>query len=1315
MAPSSHDPKRPVSTSRYASRARATGASPRQKTVRVFATALLMVGGVAFAAGWNPPTPSEHKFTEVSDYDPATDSGCTNSGEGCHGAETEYMDFNVYHPDAECTACHEYDGVGCIPCHGPEQRECAACHDGTMENAADCVRLSDPYPNGHYRETSHTAMGTDMTRPVKAAVDGTAQLTCEDCHERDLLRAHTGVPVADSSEYGDSVGCGECHNDDRSHGLREVSGDWADRSCEACHDDDSSTPMHDLTVAGSTESSSAAGCGSSGLGCHQDRDLHAMHPNEPAGCSGNAAENEPGCHDLQIESHAPDAAGCGQGSAGGCHTKYPAADYGHEEDREVHSPATGRPARLTTYGGVPCGGCHRMDPSGTSLVEEHTVSTSARTEVAGDVCRNCHNHAASQAALEDEWDDRDNAGSCDACHGTNGLDEAHAGNVEAMHTAAGSAGCGSTGAGCHPSSDLSAVGEPQSGGLHASCLRCHDWTRSGGNMAYSPTASTCGDGRSCHSGGYSPVTSVHVSTDGTDAHHTAGTSQARMSFTDTASGVVSECADCHSMTLGYEHARPNASIARNTCLGCHNASESTAQVVKWSWETGFANRGCEACHGVQGMPARHAGIEKAHAAQQIDRNGKPTEMYCTRSGCHGSGDVRVIHAGIGCAMCHSADGDIVARKTMTCGGVDGQDACHTGADKHYDMDAKHQAAQLDRYGDAAEEYCNRPGCHASGDVRELHPEARCSTAGCHVEGGPTYMTCGGVDGQDACHTGADKHYDMDAKHQAQQLDRNSNEVEEYCNRPGCHASGDVRELHPEARCSTAGCHLEGGPTYMTCGGAEGLEGACHTGADKHYDMDAKHQAAQLDRYGDAAEEYCNRPGCHASGDVRELHPEARCSTAGCHVEGGPTYMTCGGVDGQDACHTGADKHYEKDAKHQAAQLDRYGDPVAEYCNRPGCHASGDVRSIHSATSCSTAGCHVEGGPTYMTCGGVDGQDACHTGADKHDDMDAKHQATELDPAGIATPGTCVSSGCHGTVDARSLHPTAHCSTSGCHVTGGPTYMSCGGASGGASCHYAYSSAQHFADHSADMSGTVGGVLYGLGENVGCFGCHAADLRIEHTVRLGDMEGGGASVCRVCHYDATDPGTNAYAGLSAITSAVATGDRRCVACHANAAGVDGGSAVAGPLAICTPTAPPPAIAGIAQTTDDAPDGRISLEGLRSVPLTESATAQAADGLRPVGDRTTLDLTPQPSDDATRSTESSETPGSDTPAEDEDGDDPSSESNEPAPAPADPPVPGDHGDDDPCPQMDETVLSTTTVPVPQSAHDTRICLNCHVAKE
>ena len=170
--PKQRTPKRnysavPAASSATNKRAVEHARRAKQQKIAIVIIALL---SIVFAASYVPAGETVHTFTEVSDYNPIRESGCTNSGDGCHGVETSYQNFQDYHPDTECTTCHEYQGVGCIPCHGPQQHECTACHDGSMEGASDCVRLSDPYPNGHYRETTHTAMGTEVDRTMRIAV-----------------------------------------------------------------------------------------------------------------------------------------------------------------------------------------------------------------------------------------------------------------------------------------------------------------------------------------------------------------------------------------------------------------------------------------------------------------------------------------------------------------------------------------------------------------------------------------------------------------------------------------------------------------------------------------------------------------------------------------------------------------------------------------------------------------------------------------------------------------------------------------------------------------------------------------------------------------------------------------------------------------------------------------------------------------------------------------------------------------------------------------------------------------------------------------
>ena len=536
------------------------------------AVAAIVIGGLAFAAGWNPPTNTVHSFSEASDYNARRESGCTNSGDGCHGFDERRRDFNTYHPETACKTCHEYTGVGCIPCHGPSQRECTGCHDGTMPGASDCVRLSDPYPTGHYRESLHTAMGTDMRQVMRTVDGGEAQATCRDCHSRDLKTAHTGVPEVEGSDYGTDIGCAECHNDVQSGALEQVKTDWPLHRCEDCHGEKVRAPMHAADFApSSVEGSGTAGCGDTGIGCHSGNQLHALHPNAPKTCSGSAEDAEPGCHDLTVQAPKPTQTACGGGD-GTCHPAYLNTEYSHKNDAEVHTAAAGRQGAAT--------------------------------------------------------------------------------------------------------------------------------------------------------------------------------------FTDRTSGVTVTCAVCHSMDIGVEHTRPTSALAGDACLGCHNADETTAAVVKASWAERETAKACTACHG-DGI---HGGIDSAHTATQLDRlSGEPIDGSCVRAGCHATADVRALHASRGCTLsgCHSKSGRISGSAPMSCGGPEGTEgACHVGADKHRTFYAKHTGVELDRItGEPVPGSCVRAGCHPNTSVYELHHDVGCAIAGCHVEGGPSgIVSCGGPEGTEgACH------------------------------------------------------------------------------------------------------------------------------------------------------------------------------------------------------------------------------------------------------------------------------------------------------------------------------------------------------------------------------------------------------------------------------------------------------------------------------------------------------------------------------------------------------------------------------------
>jgi len=633
---------------------------------------LLAIAAIAFGVGWNPPHDKTHTFSSASDYNSTKESGCTNSGSGCHGSEVSYQDFNTYHPDTQCGVCHSWQGVACIPCHAPNKNhECPLCHDGSMKRAPDVVRITDNYPNGHYRETTHTAMGDDYGSAMRAEPTGKASATCADCHSRDLRKAHTAVAVIAGSTYGTDIGCGECHNDVRSFGQAEVVANWKTRTCEACHKVGSSTPMHPTKLAGAAKATDSPGCADSGSGCHEGEDLHLSHVDLPKRCSGSAAKGEPSCHKLGTEALAPTATSCGGTADSSCHRAGTSGSYQHD-DSDAHSP-TDDTAASAVFDGVPCGSCHYMAADGKSLTTEHTQPTSAMTLVPDNECQNCHNSPASADAIDDEWAARDTADACQACHGHAGLAGVHDADVSEEHTVGGSEGCASSGPGCHPTSNLA------SSGLHSTCLHCHDRTGAGANGPYDPDKGTCGTGRDCHNR-FDPETSAHKGARGTDDLHEAGVEQRRANYRDLKTGVDTPCGSCHDMTLGTEHTRPSVKDPwKNSCTGCHN-TEPSPSVVKSGWPDRDTDSACAACHETSGAGGMHDKIDTAHVATELGTDGLPAPGSCLKSGCHSSNDLRQLHASAGCAVtgCHSSKGSISGRDLKSCGGLNEISGCHAG-------------------------------------------------------------------------------------------------------------------------------------------------------------------------------------------------------------------------------------------------------------------------------------------------------------------------------------------------------------------------------------------------------------------------------------------------------------------------------------------------------------------------------------------------------------------------------------------------------------------------------------------------------------
>ncbi|MEI8080695.1 MAG: cytochrome c3 family protein, partial [Actinomycetes bacterium] len=451
----------------------------------------------------NHGSATAHTFSAASDYDNATVAGCTNSGSGCHGTDATHANFASYHPAAGCLAgpCHTSPSKGEFTSTS-QSHECVSCHDNGYTGAPDVVALAAASPNGHYNETTHTASGLDAT----VSSGGSASATCATCHDpspasglKGLVAQHTNITRIADSPYGTTIACVECHNDIRAGGNAEVLAKWTNNTCADCHKIGSSAPQHSAT-APVVDATSSESCGASGTNCHTTYDVHALHKNAAGGCTLT------GCHDATKQGLKPTTKTCGQ--VGGCHATYTSTTHAHASDAALHAP-TNTAQASATFAGNTCGACHVVAAADGGLDAEHALATSAKTGNAN-VCLNCHNNAASTTAIANSWSAKDTTAACSSCH-TATL-AIHADANSTAHTKT-NTGCGNSGAGCHPTGDLSQVGAPSTtANIHSTCLRCHDragaasWTSAllttPGNLKWNATANTCGAATGCHPSTY---------------------------------------------------------------------------------------------------------------------------------------------------------------------------------------------------------------------------------------------------------------------------------------------------------------------------------------------------------------------------------------------------------------------------------------------------------------------------------------------------------------------------------------------------------------------------------------------------------------------------------------------------------------------------------------------------------------------------------------------------------------------------------------------------------------------------------------------
>ncbi len=398
-----------------------------------------------------------------------------------------------------------------------------------------------------------------------------------------------------------------------------------------------------------------------------------------------------------------------------------------------------------------------------------------------------------------------------------------------------------------------------------------------------------------------------------------------------------DCALCHPGNLTGIHAGKTATLpvsgqVLSGCALCHEYRESDMGVRTQAAIEVTNDTKCSACH-----TAYHASAARKHDATAIAAG-------CGGTGCHAVADVGVIHnnsipgntARPSCVTCHKAPTYIAT--TINCSAA----GCHSTTTGHR---AAHQTA--------ASQEC--VACHERANIQDQHaPAAIGAIRGgktndgcniCHGGGGWANVRTGSTRECVTCHrstkVGAKNYSPKDPNHYT---------VTRHAATPttltpggscsGCH-SMDMKTEHFK---TTSAFNLAGYPDRCV---------ACHE--------------LKVDAFTSAWNRSCQTQGCHAArhGDQNARHTSTRaeCGGTGCHAIGNVVQIHSGPKSSCATCH--------KSATQPATTVD---------CLASGCHAgsSANHHESHNTTGVIDTGCqgchfvylddeHTKLGYTCDTC------------------------------------------------------------------------------------------------------------------------------------------------------------------------------------------------------------------------------------------------------------------------------------------------------------------------------------------------------------
>lgn len=399
---------------------------------------------------------------------------------------------------AKCRACHQnmpdpgpYPG-GDRPSHYHFGNDCGGCHNGddydlivVPPGAPRAYGYLSPTAYGFFVSPSslnrtpsqlhalHSGSGwveatLSPANPQCSSCHATA--ACTACHDAPIAHgdhatpAYPGRVLKQANGATASVALSTCVNS-ACHALSAAGTASFTPTCLSCHATNAGDHGGDHSYTATSDYSEAtqSGCSNSGAGCHGADSSYS----DMRGLYGHSGCTTGPCHTSASKPSvtAPlDCEKCHAGSYAGAPDRFALTGaYPGGHFNEATHTAVAMSRSLTSGGSATasCTVCHA-----SALPTAHTAVNSV-TYGPSLGCGECHNDTATNGYLQvtANW----SASTCEDCHTIASAAPMHSSTTAPVVTASASAGCASTGAGCHDTSDLHELHKDASGCSLASC------------------------------------------------------------------------------------------------------------------------------------------------------------------------------------------------------------------------------------------------------------------------------------------------------------------------------------------------------------------------------------------------------------------------------------------------------------------------------------------------------------------------------------------------------------------------------------------------------------------------------------------------------------------------------------------------------------------------------------------------------------------------------------------------------------------------------------------------------------------------------